>query len=110
MRNRRRKEVEMKKKRERVVLLTLGILIFIYLTLTLILGNNGFLRYVQLVSIRTGIQTEIKGIKRQNEEMKKQIDMLKKDPNIIEELARKQGLTREDEIIFKFKDKEEKEQ
>jgi len=102
VRNRRRKEVEAKKKIKRTVLFTLGILIVIYLFITLIFGENGLLRYIQLKSVRADIQTEIQALKKQNEEIKRQIEEGKKDPNLMEELARKQGLTREDELIFKF--------
>lgn len=106
MRNKRRKDVEIKKKRKRTIFFTLGILIGIYLFLTLVFGENGLLKYIKLKSIRTDLQAEIKGLKKQNEETKKQIEALKKDPNLIEELARKQGLTREEELIFKFEDKQ----
>ncbi len=106
MRNRRRKEVETKKRRKRTVLFTLGILIVIYLSLTLIFGENGLLRYIKLESIRADLQAEIRSLKKQNEEMKRQIEALKKDPNLIEELARKRGLTREEELIFKFEDEQ----
>jgi len=68
----------------------------------MIFGENGLLRYLKLRAVRADLQAEIRGIKKQNEEMRKQIEMLKKDPNLLEELARKQGLTREDELIFKF--------
>lgn len=106
MRNKRRKEVAAKKRRRRTVLLTCGILIVTYLFLTAIFGENGFLRYLKLRSIRADIQAEIKSIERQNEEMKKQVDLLKnkKDPNLIEELAREHGLTQEGEIIFQYQD------
>ncbi len=104
MANRRRKEVETKKRRKRTVMLTCGILIIIYLFLSVIFGENGFLRYVKLKSIRTDIQVETRGIKRQNEDIKKQIDIIKKYPVYLEELARKHGLTRDDEIIFEFGD------
>ncbi len=104
MRNRRRKEVEAKKRRKRTVFFTLGILIIIYLFLTLVFGENGLLRYVKLKSIRDDMQAEIRGMKKRNEEMKRQIEAYKKDPYLIEELARKQGLTREEELIFKFEE------
>jgi cell division protein FtsB len=106
MRNKRRKEVESKKRRRRTIFFTFGILLVIYFAITLIFGDNGLLRYLKLKSSRTDIQTEIKGIERRNEEIKRQVEAAKKDPNMIEELARKQGLTREDEIIFKFEDEE----
>jgi cell division protein FtsB len=47
---------------------------------------------------------KIRGMKKRNEEIKRQIEAYKKDPYLIEELARKQGLTREEELIFKFEE------
>jgi cell division protein FtsB len=106
MRNRRREEVETKKRRRRTVLLTCGTLIVIYLFFTAIFGENGFVRYLKMRSFRTDIQAEIKNIKKQNEEIKKQIDIFKdkKDLTSIEDLAREQGLTKEDELTFKFEE------
>jgi len=106
MRNRRKEEVETKKKRMRTILLTCGILIIVYFFFTAILGENGFLRYLKMRSLMTDLRVEIKNIKKQNEEMKRQIDILKnkKDPTFIEDLAREQGLTKEDEITFKFEE------
>ena len=106
MRNSRRKEVETKKKRRRGVLFTLGILVVISLTLTLVIGENGFLRYLKLRSNKTELQAKINNLRKENEEIQRQIDMLKKEknPNLMEELARDQGFTKEDEIIFLYED------
>ena len=104
MANRRRKEVEIKKRRKRTIMLTCGILIIIYLFLTIIFGENGFLRYAKLQSIKTDLLVKTRGIERQTAEAKKQIETIKKDSVLLEDLARKQGLTRDDEIIFKFDD------
>lgn len=104
MRNKRRKNVEVKKKRKRTVLFTLGILVIVYLAITIILGENGLLRYLKLTSVKSEFQTDIEGLKKQNKETKRQIEALKEDPDLIEELARKQGLTRKGELIFKFDD------
>ncbi len=106
MHNRRRQEVEYKRKRKRLVLLTAGILFLIYLSLAVIFGENSFLRYVKLKSTKADLSAEIKGIKKQNEDIKGQIEALKKDPGMIEELAREQGLTKEGEWIFKYEDEE----
>lgn len=104
MRNRRRKEVEVKKKRRRAILFTLGVLVLVYLSLTLIFRENGLLKYLKLRDIRAERQSEIRGLKKQNEEINRQIEALKTDPNLLEELARKQGLKREEELIFRFED------
>jgi cell division protein FtsB len=105
MRSSRRRQVEAKKKRRRLILSTLGILIVTYLTLTLVFGENGLLRYLELRSVKSEFEAEIRTIERQNEELKRQIEAIKegKDPNLIEELAREQGLTKEGEIIFQYK-------
>ncbi|MBI4699264.1 MAG: septum formation initiator family protein [Nitrospirae bacterium] len=108
MRNSRRKGVQARKKRWRAFILTFGILICVYLTLTLALGENGLLRYFKLKAVRNEMQAGIKNIERQNKEVRRQVDLLKKekDPNMIEELAREQGLTKEDEIVYKFPQQE----
>ena len=107
MRNKRKKQVEAHKKIRRSILFTLGILAVIYLSIALVFGEKGFLRYSKLKSNKAEIQAGIRNMERQNEEIKKQIDKLKKDPNTIEELARDQGLTKDDEIIYNFKPNEE---
>ncbi len=104
MRNRRSKEVATKKKIKRTVFFTLGVLILIYLGVTLVFGENGLIRYIKLKAMKADIQAEITGLKKRNEEIRRQIEARKNDPNLVEELARKQGLTREDELIFKFQD------
>jgi cell division protein FtsB len=104
MRNSRRKEVEAQKKRKRTVFLTCGILIIGYLFFNLIFSDNGLLKYLNLKSIKNNLTAETENLKRQNEEAKKQIEKIKQNPILLEEEARKQGLTREGEIIFKLKD------
>jgi cell division protein FtsB len=72
----------------------------------MIFGENGFLRYIRLNSVKAEIQAKIENSERENEELKRQINIIKKkkDPNLIEELAREQGLTQEGEIIFQYED------
>jgi len=102
LRNIRRQQVEDRKKKKQLILLTIGILIFIYLSFTLIFGENGLLRYLKLRSTKNDLVVQIEKIKRQNEEMRREIEALKKDPNLLEELARQQGLMKEGELIFKY--------
>jgi cell division protein FtsB len=44
--------------------------------------------------------------KKQNEDITNQLKSLEKDNALMEELARDYGLTKEGELIFKFKDKQ----
>jgi cell division protein FtsB len=106
MRNMRREQVKQNRKRRRLVYLTFGILLFIYLTLNMIIGENGLLRYTKLKSTRDIRVAETRALEKQNEDVRKQIEALKNDPDLVEELAREYGFTKKDEMIFKFEDKQ----
>lgn len=106
MRNIRHKQVEDNRKRKRLVHLTFGILLFIYFTLTISIGENGLLRYLKLKSARDTLLMETKAIGKQNQDIKSQVEALKNEPDLVEELAREYGLTREGELIFKFEDRQ----
>lgn len=104
MRNSRHKEVEAKKKRKRTVFLTCGILIISYLFLRLIFSDSGLLKYLNLKSKTNNLRAETENISKQNDEAKKRIEEIKKNPALLEEEARKRGLTRDGENIFILKD------
>jgi len=106
MRNVRRRQVDQKNKRSQLVFFTFGILLSIYFTVTLIIGDNGLMRYLELKSTWNRLFTENVAIEKQNDDIKSEIKIIENEPDMIEELAREYGLTREDELIFKFKDKE----
>lgn len=106
MRNRRRKEVHHDRKFKKLILLTFGVLAFMYLTLTLVFGKNGLLEYFKLKSIRNNLLAETIIAKKQNEDVKNQLKSFESDSALMEELARDYGLTKEGELIFKFKDKQ----
>ncbi|MCK5287124.1 MAG: septum formation initiator family protein [Thermodesulfovibrionia bacterium] len=106
MRNKRRKQVETQKRQRRTVFFTLGILVVICISFTLIFGENGLVRFIKLRAIKEDVRAKVNRIDKQNKEIKRQIDLVKKgkDLNLIEELAREQGLTQKDEIIFQYQD------
>ncbi|HDH04306.1 MAG TPA: septum formation initiator family protein [Nitrospirae bacterium] len=106
MRNVRRKQVEEGRKRKKLVCLTFGILLFIYFTLTIIIGENGLLRYLKLKSTRDTLLAETKAIGKRNQDIKSQVEALRNEPDLVEELAREYGLTRKGELIFKFEDRQ----
>jgi len=105
MRNKRRKQVEHNKKKRQLVFLTVGILLFIYLTFNLISGENGLLKYLELRGKRDQLLAESRIYKKQVEDIQSEIDTMEKNPDQMEEHARKYGLTRDGELIFKFEDK-----
>ncbi len=105
MRNVRRRQVEQTRKQRKIVFLTIGILLSVYLTFSLVVGENGFLRYVELKSTRDRLFAETMALQKQNEDISGQIENMKKAPDVIEEFAREYGLTKEGELVFKFNDK-----
>lgn len=105
MRNVRRKQVDHRRKRRRLILLTFGVLSMIYLSFSLLFGENGLLRYIELKATRDRLLAETSAIEMQNREIKGQIETLENEPDLVEELAREYGLTKEGELIFKFENK-----
>src|SRR3989304_3895104 len=105
MRNIRRQQVEQNRKRKQLIFLTVGILLFVYFSFSLIVGERGFLKYMKLRSSRDKLLAETRVIKKQNEDIKGEINTLKKSPELMEEFAREYGLTKDGELIFKFEDK-----
>jgi cell division protein FtsB len=102
MRNVRRKQVAEDRKKKGIIYLTFGILLFVYLTVNMTVGDNGLLKYIQLKSIHTKLMAETLAIQSQNDAARNQIEALKQEPAMIEELAREYGLTKKGELIFKF--------
>ena len=107
MRNIRRKKVNHDRKIKHLVFITSGVLMVVYLTLNLIAGDNGLLKYLKLKSTKEKLLAETLAMQNQNVDIQKQIEILEKDPAVIEKLAREYGLTKEGELIFKFNDQEQ---
>jgi cell division protein FtsB len=70
------------------------------------IGKNGLIRYMKLRTTRDRLLAETMLIEKQNNDINSQIGSLKNKNEIIEELAREYGMTKEGELIYKFEDKE----
>lgn len=106
MRNVRRHTARKNSKVKSLIFRTIGVLALIYLTISVIAGDNGLLRYIELKSSRDNIAAETVAIKRQSEDITKQIEINEEKPHMLEEFAREYGLTKKGELVFKFDDKE----
>ncbi|MEN8262079.1 MAG: septum formation initiator family protein [Nitrospirota bacterium] len=106
MRNVRRQQVKQNRKARKLIYLTFGILLFIFMSVNMIVGKNGLLRYLKLKSTKDRLITETILIEKQNADIRNQTGALGNESDIVEELAREYGMTKEGELIFKFKDKE----
>ncbi len=104
MRNVRRQQVEQKNKRYHLILMTFGILFTIYLTVTLIMGDNGLIRYLELKETRDRLSAENQVLDQHNSSIKNEIEVVERDPSMIEERAREYGFTKDGELVYKFED------
>ena len=104
MRNVRRQQVKQNRKTRKLIYLTFGILLFIYLSVNMIVGENGFMRYLKLRSAKDRLIAETISIEKQNANIRNQTGSRGNESDIVEELAREYGMTKEGELIFKFKD------
>jgi len=107
MRNVRRRQVEQKKKKTHLVLITFGILLAVYLTVTLLIGENGFMRYLELKETRDRLLAENQVLEQHNSSIKNEIEIIESEPGVIEEVAREYGFTKDGELIYKFEDNEQ---
>lgn len=67
----------------------------------------GYLKYLQLKKNEEKLLKEINQITSENNSLKKEIDLLKKDPAYLEKCAREKfGLVKPGEMVFQFKNEE----
>lgn len=89
-------------KRQKIKL-GLALLAMLTLLMVVIFGDNG---WIELRRLQHTHQTLIQGnaiLSRENSQMYVTIDRLKKDPDYIEGIARRElGMVRSNELIFKF--------
>ncbi len=104
MRNIRHKQVRQDRKRRNMVFLTVVALLSIYLTLNLLLGDNSLKKYIELKSTRDMLLAENHQFENQKEDVTNELETIKKNPQMIEGVAREYGFTKEGELIFKFDD------
>ncbi len=98
-----RDQVRSEIKKRRLIFITFFVLCFIYLTISLLFGDMGLIRYYELVKTRNNLEKQLVEINKQNEQIKKEIKLLKEDPFYREKFAREEfGLARQDEYIFQY--------
>ncbi len=98
-----RKQVVSEIRKRRLVYLTVILLSFFYLIINLIFGDMGLFRYRELNKKKARLETQVKEIKMENEQLGSEIKLLKEDPFYTEKHAREDfGLAKPDEYIFQY--------
>lgn len=87
-----------------ILLLCLALIALVY---SFLFGNMGYIKYRELKKNEKRLLTEINQIARNNDSLKQEIDLLKKDQVYLEKYAREKfGLVKPGEMIFQFKNEE----
>jgi cell division protein FtsB len=98
-----RKQVVSEIRRRRLIYFTIILLSFFYLIINLIFGDMGLLKYRELNKKKIRLETQVKEIKRENEQLASEVKLLKEDPFYTEKHAREDfGLAKPDEYIFQY--------
>jgi cell division protein FtsB len=101
--NQLRKQVASEVKKRRLIFLTIILLSFIYLLINLIFGDMGLLRYRELYSKKAHLESQIKEIEDDNQQLRSQITSIQQDPYFKEKHARENyGLAKPGEIIIQY--------
>ena len=92
--------------RERKKILLISSVAVVLLLCWIVFSTNGALHYYKIFNELKAVRAENQQLQKQNKALREEIDKLLKDPEYIEEVARKKyGFIKENEIIFDFEKK-----
>lgn len=101
--NLRQKPTAGQEKRFLQIVAVIAVCSFLWL---LLVPGSGLITFFNKRSEKKQLEREIVQLKAENAELKNSINSLKNDPQYLEEIARKDyGFLKENEMIFKFPDK-----
>lgn len=84
------------------------LVIILFLAYSFFFGDMGYLKYLELKKNEQKLMKDINQILMENNALKNEIELLKKDPSYMEKYAREKfGLVKPGEMVFQFQ-KEEK--
>ena len=94
-------------KRKNRIFFIVFFLIIAFLCYSFFFADMGYLKYRQLRHNEKKLIKEIKEISAENELLKREIELLKKDPNYLEKYAREKfGFVKPGEMVFQFQSQE----
>lgn len=94
---------------KRRLLIVVWLVIFFSLLLCIIFGERGVIDLYRLKSESDQLTYIADDLKKENQRLYRNIERLKNDPEYIEEIAREElGMVARDEIIYQFKEEEDK--
>lgn len=105
MRNRTKGEVEQRRVHFKRIFCAIALVVSGYLLLSLLFGEMGLLKFIKMKQTYAQARKENRELQQENEKLTRRIEMLKTDPDTIEQIARDRlGLVKEGELIYEFYD------
>lgn len=105
MRNRTKGEVEQRRVHFKRIFCAIALVVNGYLLLSLLFGEMGLLKFIKMKQTYAQARKENRELQQENEKLTRRIEMLKTDPDTIEQIARDRlGLAKEGELIYEFYD------
>ena len=105
MKNRPKGELEQRRIHLKRLFCAMALFINGYLLLSFLFGEMGLLKFIKMKQTYAQIQRENRDLREEDERLARRIEMLKTDPDTIEQIARDRlGLVKEGELIYEFYD------
>lgn len=101
--NRRRDDAARRERRIGMLTLLIGGPIVVALLGSLLFGERGLIRFTSMADHHQRLKTGIAALEADNAALRHEIDRLKTDPVMIEEIARERlGMGRRGEVVYRF--------
>ena len=98
--------LNLSKKQKRWMFFAITGIASVYLLVSFLFYDIGFIKYLKMRGEYNRITSDITRLQEENKNIRKEVKLLKTDPDYIEAYAREMlGLVKEGEIIYRFEEK-----
>ena len=98
--------LNLSKKQKRWMFFAITGIVSVYLLISFLFYDIGFIKYLKMRGEYNRITSDITRLQEENKNIRKEVKLLKTDPDYIEAYAREMlGLVKEGEIIYRFEEK-----
>lgn len=99
--------LNLSKKQKRWMFFAITGIVSVYLLISFLFYDIGFIKYLKMRGEYNRITSDITRLQEGNKNIRKEVKLLKTDPDYIEAYAREMlGLVKEGEIIYRFEDED----
>lgn len=99
--------IQKERRRSNIIFYSIFLFVFLLLIYNFFFGQMGYLHYVKLKQNEQRLIKDIMELSAQNQILKKEIELLKKEPAYAEKYAKEKfGLVKPGEMVFQFQSPE----